>query len=33
MHPGTGRKALYVNVAHTLRFNDMTEADSAPLLE
>ncbi len=32
-HPETGRKALYVNVAHTLRFGDMTEEESAPLLE
>ena len=32
-HPETGRKALYVNVAHTQRFADMTEAESAPLLE
>jgi taurine dioxygenase len=32
-HPETGRKALYVNRAHTLRFKDMTEAESAPLLE
>jgi taurine dioxygenase len=31
-HPETGRKALYVNVAHTVRFADMTEAESAPLL-
>jgi taurine dioxygenase len=31
-HPETGRKALYVNVAHTLRFADMTEEESAPLL-
>jgi taurine dioxygenase len=31
-HPETGRKALYVNVAHTVRFVDMTEAESAPLL-
>jgi taurine dioxygenase len=32
-HPETGRKALYVNVAHTLHFKDMSEAESAPLLE
>jgi taurine dioxygenase len=32
-HPETGRKALYVNVAHTQRFKDMTEAESAPLLD
>jgi taurine dioxygenase len=31
-HPETGRKALYVNVAHTVRFVDMAEAESAPLL-
>lgn len=31
-HPETGRKALYVNVAHTTRFADMTEEESAPLL-
>jgi alpha-ketoglutarate-dependent taurine dioxygenase len=31
-HPETGRKALYVNVAHTLRFKDMTDEESAPLL-
>src|SRR6266446_6173631 len=31
-HPETGRKALYVNFGHTLRFKDMTEAESAPLL-
>jgi taurine dioxygenase len=32
-HPETGRKALYVNVAHTVRFKDMSEAESTPLLE
>lgn len=32
VHPETGRKALYVNVAHTLRFVDMTEDESRPLL-
>jgi taurine dioxygenase len=32
-HPETGRKALYVNGGHTLRFAGMTEAESAPLLE
>jgi taurine dioxygenase len=31
-HPETGRKALYVNVAHTARFKGMTEEESAPLL-
>ena len=31
-HPETGRKALYVNVGHTIRFRDMTEAESAPIL-
>jgi taurine dioxygenase len=31
-HPETGRKALYINGGHTLRFKDMTEAESAPLL-
>jgi len=32
-HPETGRKALYVNVAHTVRFKDMTVEESAPLLD
>jgi taurine dioxygenase len=31
-HPETGRKALYVNVAHTARFKGMTDEESAPLL-
>ena len=32
-HPETGRKALYVNIAHTQRFVDMTEDESRPLLQ
>ena len=32
-HPESGRKALYINPAHTARFVDMTEAESAPLLQ
>ncbi|HEY1797803.1 MAG TPA: TauD/TfdA family dioxygenase [Stellaceae bacterium] len=32
-HPETGRKALYVNIGHTQRFKDMTEAESSPLLD
>ena len=32
-HPETGRRALYVNVAHTARFADWTEEESAPLLQ
>ena len=31
-HPETGRKALYLNAGHTLRFKDMSEAESAPIL-
>src|SRR5262249_14809834 len=30
-HPETGRKALYINPAHTARFVDMTDDESAPL--
>ena len=32
-HPETGRRALYVNGGHTVRFKDMTEEESAPLLQ
>ena len=32
-HPETGRKALYVNFGHTVRFAGMTDEESAPLLE
>ncbi|EXJ87111.1 hypothetical protein A1O3_04069 [Capronia epimyces CBS 606.96] len=31
-HPETGRKALYVSVAHTAHFEGWTEGESAPLL-
>jgi len=31
-HPETGRKALYVNIAHTVCFAGMSEAESAPIL-
>ena len=31
-HPETGKRALYVNIAHTARFSDMTEEESAPIL-
>jgi taurine dioxygenase len=33
IHPETGRKALYVNVAHTERFDGWTESESTPLLQ
>ena len=33
VHPETGRRALYVNVAHTVRFEGMTEEESAPILK
>jgi taurine dioxygenase len=31
-HPETGRKCLFVNVAHTSHFKGMTEEESAPIL-
>ncbi|MED5395090.1 MAG: TauD/TfdA family dioxygenase [Pseudomonadota bacterium] len=31
-HPETGRKILYVNFGHTLRFRGMTDDESAPIL-
>ena len=31
-HPETGRKALYVNVAHTAGIDGMTDTESAPIL-
>ncbi len=33
VHPVTGRKALWVNPVYTIRFKDMTEAESKPLLD
>jgi alpha-ketoglutarate-dependent taurine dioxygenase len=32
IHPETARKALYVNGGHTVRFQDMSDEESAPLL-
>src|SRR5882757_1939238 len=31
-HPETGRKSLYIS-SHSVRFDDMTEEESAPLLQ
>jgi taurine dioxygenase len=33
VHPETGRKALYVNVGHTVCFEGMTPEESAPILD
>jgi taurine dioxygenase len=32
-HPETGRRGLFVNVAHTSHFRGMTEKESAPILD
>lgn len=32
-HPETGRNSLFINPAHTVKFADWTEAESAPLLD
>lgn len=32
-HPETGRKSLYVNIAHTSHFESWTEGESTPLLQ
>ena len=32
-HPETGRKMLFVNASYTVGFEDMTEAESRPLLK
>jgi taurine dioxygenase len=32
-HPESGRKAIFVNAIYTTRFEDMTEAESRPLLD
>jgi len=32
-HPVTGRKALYLSRSHTIRFKDMTEEESRPLID
>jgi taurine dioxygenase len=33
LHPESGRKALFVNSIYTTRFEDMSEAESRPLLD
>jgi len=32
-HPETGKKALYVSRSHTIRFRDMTEEESRPIVD
>jgi taurine dioxygenase len=32
-HPDTGKKALYCSRSHTVRFRDMSEEESGPILE
>jgi taurine dioxygenase len=32
-HPQTGRKALYLSRSHTIRFRDMSEEESRPLID
>lgn len=32
-HPDTGRKALYLSRSHTIRFRDMSEEESRPLVD
>lgn len=32
-HPETGRKSLYINKSHTAHFQDMTRAESQPLID
>ena len=32
-HPETGKKALYVSRSHTIRFRDMTEDESRPIVD
>ncbi len=32
-HPETGQKSLYLNIAHTVRFDGLSEAESKPLID